>query len=52
MLDEDDNVITSHTTNKVPFVVCSNNYILKDGKLSDKAPEFMLKKSYKSGGDC
>jgi len=41
MLDEDDNVITSHTTNKVPFVVCSNNYILKDGKLSDIAPTIL-----------
>lgn len=41
MLDEDDNVITSHTTSKVPFIVCNNNYILKDGKLGDIAPTIL-----------
>lgn len=38
MLDEKDNIVTSHTTNKVPFIICDKKYQLKEGKLSDIAP--------------
>lgn len=41
MIDENDNVITSHTTNKVPFIICDNNYQVKDGKLGDIAPTIL-----------
>ena len=41
MIDENNNVVTSHTNNKVPFIVCKNvNCNVK--KLSDIAP-FILK---------
>ena len=38
MLDEKGNPVTSHTTNKVPFIICNNDFDLKNGKLSDIAP--------------
>lgn len=38
MLDENDNVITSHSTNKVPFIITRDNIKIKDGKLGDVAP--------------
>ena len=38
MIDEKDNIITSHTTNKVPFIICNNDYEVIDGKLGDIAP--------------
>lgn len=41
MIDENDNVITSHTTNKVPFIICNENYKPKDGKLGDIAPTIL-----------
>ena len=41
MLDENDNVVTSHTANKVPFIVC-DNVKCDVKKLSDIAP-FVLK---------
>ena len=41
LVDENDNVITSHTTNKVPFIICNENYKLKDGKLGDIAPTIL-----------
>lgn len=41
MIDENNNVITSHTTNKVPFIICNNNYHPKDGKLGDIAPTIL-----------
>lgn len=41
MLDEDGNVITTHTTNKVPFIVCKKGYKLKEGRLSDIAPTLL-----------
>lgn len=41
MLDENDNIITSHTTNKVPFIICDHNYQLKEGKLGDIAPTIL-----------
>ena len=41
MLDENNNVITSHSTSKVPFIITDNSYKLKDGKLSDIAPTIL-----------
>lgn len=41
MIDENDNIITSHTTNKVPFIICSNDYQVVDGKLGDIAPTIL-----------
>lgn len=41
MIDEEDNIITSHTTNKVPFIICDENYQVKDGKLGDIAPTIL-----------
>lgn len=41
MIDDDGNIITSHTTNKVPFIVCKNGIILKEGRLSDIAPTML-----------
>lgn len=41
MVDEKDNVITSHTTNKVPFIICNKNYQVKEGKLGDIAPTIL-----------
>lgn len=41
MLDENDNPVTSHSTNKVPFIVCKKDIDLMDGKLSDIAPTML-----------
>ncbi|MGI6329279.1 MAG: 2,3-bisphosphoglycerate-independent phosphoglycerate mutase [Bacilli bacterium] len=41
MLDDKDRVITSHTTNKVPFIICDKGYQVKDGKLGDIAPTIL-----------
>lgn len=41
MIDENDNIITSHTTNKVPFIICNKNYHPKEGKLGDIAPTIL-----------
>ena len=41
MLDDKDNVITSHTMSKVPFIVTLNNLILNEGKLGDIAPTIL-----------
>jgi len=41
MKDYDDNIITTHTTNKVPFIVCKEGINLKDGSLSDIAPTLL-----------
>lgn len=41
MIDENDNIITSHTTNKVPFIICSEDYKVKNGKLGDIAPTIL-----------
>jgi 2,3-bisphosphoglycerate-independent phosphoglycerate mutase len=38
MLDGNDNIITSHSTSKVPFIVTKNDINLVDGKLADIAP--------------
>ncbi len=41
MLDENGEVLTAHTTDKVPFVVCDNSYKVLDGKLGDIAPSIL-----------
>jgi len=41
MLDEKGNILTAHTTNLVPFIVCDKRYTLKDGKLGDIAPTML-----------
>ena len=41
MIDEQDNIITSHTTNKVPFIICDKDYTVVDGKLADIAPTIL-----------
>lgn len=41
MIDEDGNILTSHTTNKVPFILTKEGYTLQDGKLSDIAPTIL-----------
>lgn len=41
MLDENDNVITSHTTSKVPLIITKDNLELKEGKLGDIAPTIL-----------
>lgn len=38
MIDEDGNVMTSHTTNLVPFIITKENITLYPGKLGDIAP--------------
>lgn len=41
MLDREGNKLTAHTTNLVPFIICEENYTLKDGKLGDIAPTML-----------
>ncbi|MFA5604128.1 MAG: 2,3-bisphosphoglycerate-independent phosphoglycerate mutase [Bacilli bacterium] len=41
MQDEQGNIITAHTTNKVPFIITNKNYKLKDGCLGDIAPTIL-----------
>ena len=41
MIDENGNMLTSHTTNKVPFIITNKDYTLKDGKLCDIAPTIL-----------
>lgn len=44
MLDEDDNILTQHSTNPVPIIVSLNerkNYQVKNGRLSDVAPTIL-----------
>jgi len=41
MIDENNQPITSHSLNKVPFIVCNSKYIVKDGKLADIAPTIL-----------
>lgn len=38
MIDDEGNIITSHSTNKVPFIVNRNDIKLMNGKLGDVAP--------------
>ena len=41
MIDYEGNIITTHTTNKVPFIVCKKGITLENGKLSDIAPTLL-----------
>ena len=41
MLDENDNVITSHSKSLVPFIITDSNYTLRNGKLADIAPTIL-----------
>ena len=41
MLDENDNILTAHTTNPVPFIVTNKNITLVPGKLGDIAPTIL-----------
>ncbi len=39
MIDKDGNILTSHTTNKVPFIICNDKYKIKEeGSLKDIVP--------------
>ena len=41
MLDENNNILTAHTTNPVPFIVTNKNITLENGKLGDIAPTIL-----------
>ena len=41
MKDAEGNIITSHTSNKVPFIICKEGLSVKDGRLSDIAPTIL-----------
>jgi len=41
MLDDNDNIITSHSVYPVPFIVTDNSIKLKNGKLADIAPTIL-----------
>ena len=41
MIDDDGKIITSHTTNKVPFIITDKSLKLSDGKLADIAPTML-----------
>ena len=41
MLDENNNIITSHSTSLVPFIITDTKYNLKNGKLADIAPTIL-----------
>lgn len=41
MLDEKGNVVTSHTTSKVPLIITDKSYKLKEGKIADIAPTIL-----------
>ena len=41
MLDKNDNILTAHTTNPVPFIVTNKNISLDNGKLGDIAPTIL-----------
>ena len=41
MLDSNNNVVTSHTTNRVPLIITKENLILSEGKLADIAPTLL-----------
>ncbi len=46
MVDEDGNIVTSHTTSPVPFIVTDDRVILKPGKLGDIAPTILSYMDY------
>ncbi len=41
MLDDNDNIITSHTTNKVPLIITNGKYKLKEGCLGNLSPTIL-----------
>lgn len=41
MVDSDNNIITSHSTSLVPFILTDKKYKLKNGKLGDIAPTIL-----------
>lgn len=41
MLDENNNVVTAHTTSKVPFIIVDKRYEVKNGSLGDIAPTIL-----------
>ena len=41
MINEDGSPCTTHTTNKVPFIVTKKGIELKEGKLADIAPTML-----------
>ena len=41
MLDNNDNVVTSHSTSLVPFIITDKSITLKNGKLGDIAPTLL-----------
>ena len=41
MLDENNNIITSHSTSLVPCILTNKKYTLKNGKLGDVAPTIL-----------
>jgi 2,3-bisphosphoglycerate-independent phosphoglycerate mutase len=41
MLDHENNIITSHTTSKVPFIITRDHITLQEGKLGDVAPTLL-----------
>lgn len=41
MLTKNNKIVTSHTSNKVPFIICNKNYKVKNGKLGDIAPTIL-----------
>ena len=41
MLDDDNNIITSHSTSLVPFIITKDNITVKNGKLGDIAPTML-----------
>ena len=41
MLDNNNNIITSHSVNPVPFLITNKNLKLKNGKLADIAPTIL-----------
>ena len=41
MIDAYNNIITSHSTSLVPFIITDTKYTLKNGKLADIAPTIL-----------
>lgn len=41
MIDEAGNIVTSHSTSKVPFIITKDDINLRDGKLGDIAPTLL-----------
>jgi len=41
MLDENNNILTAHTTNPVPLIITKENLKLHEGKLGDIAPTIL-----------